>query len=91
MDGAESRALDRKVETRTIITCPAVMFAASRNAKVIGRTVNLMVSTKTRNGFSQAGAPLGRREATNFMGREEIDDKISLSHKVRPNDRVNRR
>lgn len=61
MEGAVRRELERKLEIRTMMTWPAVMLAASRKARVIGRTENLMVSTKTRNGFSHAGAPLGRR------------------------------
>jgi hypothetical protein len=43
--------------------CPAVIFAASRNESVTGRTMFLVVSIKTRNGFSQSGAPLGSRLA----------------------------
>lgn len=88
-EGEERRAFDRKVETKTIITWPAVIFAANRKAKVIGRTENLIVSTKTKNGFSHAGAPLGRREATNLIGREEMEERIRLNQRVRPNDSVN--
>jgi len=91
VDGEENRALDRNVDTRTIITWPAVMLAASRKASVIGRTENLMDSTSTKNGLSQAGAPLGRSEATNFIGKEENDERISLNQRVSPKDRVNRR
>lgn len=40
---------------------PALMFAASRNDKVSGRTVILVVSIRTRNGFNQSGAPSGRK------------------------------
>jgi len=41
--------------------CPALMLAASRNDSVIGRTMILVVSIITRNGFSQSGAPSGRK------------------------------
>lgn len=41
--------------------CPAVMLAASRKDRVIGRTTVLIVSMRTRNGFSQIGAPSGRK------------------------------
>ena len=41
--------------------CPALMLAASRNDRVRGRTRILDVSIRTRNGFSQSGAPSGRR------------------------------
>ena len=34
--------------------CPAVMFAASRNDRVSGRTSTLVVSMSTRNGFSRS-------------------------------------
>ena len=43
--------------------CPALMLAASRNDRVIGRTRILVVSIRTRNGFSHEGAPPGRSEA----------------------------
>ena len=87
----ENRASERKVDMRTMMTWPAVMLAASRKASVIGRTENLRDSTKTRNGFSHAGAPLGRRDAMNFIGREESEERINLSQRVSPNDSVNRR
>ncbi len=50
-----------------------------------------MDSTSTRNGFNHAGAPLGRRDAINFIGRDVNEDRIILSHRVSPNERVNRR
>jgi len=37
------------------------MLAASRNDSVAGRTIILVVSISTRNGFSQSGAPSGRK------------------------------
>ena len=46
------------IRPRTI--WPALILAASRKERVNGRTVILMVSIITRNGFSQSGAPLGK-------------------------------
>ncbi len=45
-------------------TWPALMLAANRKARVKGRTVMLIVSIITRNGFNQFGAPDGSRCAT---------------------------
>lgn len=47
---------------------PALILAAKRNDRVSGRTVILVVSIMTRNGFSQSGAPSGSRCATVFLG-----------------------
>jgi hypothetical protein len=74
------------ISVRTI--CPAVMLAASRNDRVIGRTVTLIVSIITRNGFSQSGAPSGRKCAIDFFGLNAKDESIILSHIGRPIDRV---
>jgi hypothetical protein len=41
--------------------CPALIFAASRNDKVIGRTIIEDDSISTRNGFNQSGAPSGSK------------------------------
>ena len=57
--------------------CPAVIFAASRNDKVIGRTKILVVLIITRNGFNHSGAPSGRKCATDFFGT--ILPKMSLN------------
>jgi len=64
---------------------PALMFAANRNDKVNGRTRILVVSIKIRNGFSQSGAPSGKRWATDALGDLINDDKINLIHIGRPN------
>jgi len=48
--------------------CPALMFAARRKERVIGRTVILVVSINTKNGFNQSGAPSGRKWAINILG-----------------------
>ena len=68
--------------------CPAVIFAANRNDKVIGRTDTLIVSIITRNGFNQSGAPSGRKWAIDFFGLNVKDDSIILSHIGKPIDSV---
>lgn len=68
--------------------CPALMLAASRNDRVIGRTTVLTVSIKMRKGFSQAGAPAGRSAARVVIGLKQALDKIRASHRGRPNERV---
>ena len=67
---------------------PALIFAASRNERVIGRTITLVVSIKIRNGLSQSGAPFGRRWAVVFFGNFVIDDDRNLSHRGSPRVRV---
>lgn len=76
----------RLIRVRTI--CPAVMFAANRNDRVIGRTKILVVSIMTRNGFSHSGAPSGRKCATDFFGEYINDEIIILNHIGRPIDSV---
>lgn len=68
--------------------CPALIFAARRKDRVMGRTKILEVSIIIRNGFNQSGAPSGRRWAMDFFGNLEVDDKRNLSHIGRPSDRV---
>ena len=74
------------INVRTI--CPAVMLAASRNDRVIGRTDTLIVSISTRNGFSHSGAPSGRKWAIDFLGLNAKDEIISLNHIGSPIDNV---
>lgn len=45
---------------------PALILAASRNDKVKNRTEILIVSITTKKGFSQWGAPPGKRLATHL-------------------------
>ena len=71
---------------RTI--CPALILAASRNDRVMGRIAILRVSMITRKGFSQAGAPLGNRDAAHLDGFEVAPDKIRANHIGRPKDKV---
>jgi len=70
---------------------PALIFAANRNDRVIGRTAILTVSIKIRNGFSQAGAPAGRRDANVVKGLNEKLEKIKANQRGRPNLKVNKR
>jgi len=49
--------LPSKVKRR----CPAIIFAASRTAKVPGRITFLIVSIKTINGISGPGVPCGTK------------------------------
>lgn len=64
------------------------MFAASRNDRVRGRTVILVVSINTRKGFNQSGAPSGRKWATNILGNLVSLDRIMDIHSGRPRARV---
>jgi hypothetical protein len=68
--------------------CPALIFAASRNDNVRGRTVILVVSISTRKGFNQSGAPSGRKWAINIFGNLISLDMIIDIHRGSPSDRV---
>lgn len=68
--------------------CPALMFAASRKDRVIGRTTIDEVSISTRNGFNQSGAPSGSKWAIVAFGDFVALDRISISHIGNPNLRV---
>ena len=65
------------------------MFAARRNLRVMGRTEILVVSMITRKGFSQAGAPPGRREAAHDEGLAINPDRMRDSHSGSPITSVN--
>lgn len=67
---------------------PAVIFAASRNDNVKGRTRTLDDSIRTKNGFNQSGAPSGRKCAVVALGLNINLEIINLSHSGRPKDRV---
>ena len=71
--------------------CPALMFAARRKERVMGRTRVLAVSIRIKNGFSHAGAPPGRREARVVEGLNFDLERISLSHSGKPSVRVKKR
>lgn len=77
------------INVKTI--CPAVIFAARRNLKVIGRTEILMVSINTRKGFNHLGAPPGSNAAAQEEGLVNIPDIIRASHKGSPITSVNDR
>ena len=70
---------------------PALILAASRKDRVIGRTIILIDSIITRAGFNHEGAPLGSRLAINVVGDSIKDEKIRLNHIGRPNESVRRR
>jgi len=84
----DDTAEDRKIPSRVITICPALILAASRNERVIGRTRVLMVSIRTKKGLSQSGAPPGRSLAINVLGEFVKDDIIKDSQKGSPRDRV---
>ena len=70
---------------------PAVMFAAKRKDRVIGRTKILVVSIITRKGFSHSGAPSGKKCAVDFFA-EYLKEEISiLIHIGKPIESVSRR
>lgn len=60
---------------------PALIFAANRNDRVIGRTKILIVSTKTKNGFNQSGAPPGKILAKNLVWELINEEIIKDNHK----------
>lgn len=64
--------------------CPAVIFAASRNERVMGRTTILRVSTITKKGFNQSGAPPGSKDAVADIGAWLNPEITSESHRGRP-------
>ncbi len=63
---------------------PAVILAASRKDRVMGRTIILRVSTRTKNGLSQSGAPPGSRPAVKDVGAYSAPDSSRESQIVRP-------
>ena len=71
--------------------CPALMLAASRTVRVIGRTRILIVSIRMRAGFNHVGAPPGNRFAVAVFGSFENPERINESHKGIPRVTVNSR
>ena len=63
------------------------MFAISRTDKVTGRAIILTVSIKTKNGFSAAGAPIGRSAATTDLGIYTNPDTIKDSQSGKPKEK----
>jgi len=69
--------------------CPALIFAANRTEIVPGRTTVLTVSTTTKKGFSQLGAPLGNNLAMNALGEFIKLEMIKENHKGSPKIKLN--
>ena len=67
---------------------PALIFAASRNDKVMGRTAILVDSISTRKGLSQSGAPSGSKCAIVALVLYVVLDIIRDIHRGKPNDKV---
>lgn len=67
---------------------PALMLAASRKDRVIGRTVTLVVSIIIKNGFNQSGAPSGRRWAIDAFKFLVNDENMNDIHIGNPRHRV---
>jgi len=80
-----NHAVAQYTPTNLRTMCPALMFAANRNDNVIGRTIILVVSIRTRKGFNQSGALSGRKCAIEALGFLENLDMIIESQSGRPN------
>lgn len=76
---------------RAITTCPAVILAANRKERVIGRTAVLSSSIITKKGFSQSGAPPGRKWAIKCLGLWAADEIIRANQRGSPKERVKNR
>lgn len=70
---------------------PALILAASRKAKVKGRTEILIVSINTRKGFNHVGAPLGSNLAAKEEGENINAEIIRESQRGRARERVKSR
>lgn len=70
---------------------PALMLAASRTLKVMGRTRILTVSIRMSGGDSHAGAPLGRRLAAAVIGFLMMPEIMRDSHNGRARVTENKR
>ena len=86
--GVVTISLDEKIPISLNTICPALMLAASRNARVKGRTIILIVSISTKNGLSQSGAPAGNRWAKNIFGACTLADTTNESHIGKAMDKV---
>ena len=71
--------------------CPALMLAARRTVRVIGRTRILMVSIRIRAGFNQVGAPPGRRLARAVFELNINPEMIRDNHSGNPRLTENKR
>ena len=70
---------------------PALMLAARRKERVIGRTRILTDSMITKAGASQEGAPEGRNLAVNSLGELIKEDMIKANQSGIPKDIVSKR
>lgn len=68
--------------------CPAIMLAASRTARVMGRMRSLIVSMITINGIKGAGVPWGVRWVIRSFEYLIVEKVIIPSHKDEENERV---
>ena len=73
------------------ITCPALMLAARRNARVRGRIKELMTSTIARNHESGRGEDSGINEACKEFGFVRIIVITIANHIGKDRDMVNLR
>ena len=58
---ARVEALHAGVEQSTRSKCPAIILAANRTAKVMGRINELIISIQTINGTKATGVPSGTK------------------------------
>lgn len=75
----ETMADIRKVLAKVSMMWPALILAANRNDKVIGRTRVLRVSIITKKGFNHIGAPEGSKWAANEEGLKVAADKTIIN------------
>lgn len=87
----ENMVTDRQILISINTMCPALMFAASRKGRVIGRTRILTDSIRMIGGDNQSGVFLGRRWATTDLGSLKIADRINIIHSGRARESVNAR
>jgi len=82
-------ALHAGVEQSTNKRCPAIILAASRTAKVIGRIKELIISIHTMNGTNTTGVPSGTKWA---IAAEKFFTNLYLiipAHSIILNGKVN--
>lgn len=82
-------ALHAGVEQSTNKRCPAIILAASRTAKVIGRIKELIISIHTMNGTNATGVPSGTKWA---IAAEKFFTNLYLimpAHSIILNGKVN--
>jgi hypothetical protein len=68
--------------------CPAIILAASRTDKVIGRIILLIISINTIKGINGAGVPIGTRCARKSVMLLIILNIMKLTQKGRAKDKV---